>query len=36
MLGFDTAKQEYVWLVTKIIQDERLQRTPCQGPDREE
>lgn len=36
MLGFDTAKQEYVWLVTKIIKDERLQRVPYQGPDSEE
>mgnify|MGYP001816717578 CR=1 FL=1 len=36
MLGFDTAKQEYVWLVTKIIKDERLLRVPYQGPDSEE
>jgi hypothetical protein len=31
MLGFDTAQQEYVWLVTKIIKDDRLQRVPYQG-----
>lgn len=28
MLGFDTTKQEYVWLATKILRDERLQRIP--------
>lgn len=32
MLGYDTARQEYVWLVTKIIKDDRLQRVPYQGP----
>jgi hypothetical protein len=35
MLGFDTARQEYVWLVTKIIGDERLQRVPFQGENSE-
>lgn len=35
MLGFDTAQQEYVWLVTKIIKDDRLQRVPYAGPDAE-
>ena len=28
MLGFDTARQEYVWLATTIIRDDRLQRIP--------
>ena len=31
ILGFDTAEQSYVWLVTSIIQDSRLIRTPYQG-----
>lgn len=28
MLGYDTAAQEYVWLVTKVLKDDRLQRVP--------
>lgn len=35
MLGFDTAAQEYVWLASKIIRDERLKRIPYAGPDSE-
>ena len=31
ILGFDTAEQTYVWLVTSIIQDPRLIRIPYQG-----
>lgn len=31
MLGFDTAEQTYVWLVTGILQDTRLYRVPYQG-----
>lgn len=31
MLGFDTAEQEYVWLVSSILKDDRLQRIPYQG-----
>ena len=31
MLGFDTAEQTYVWLVTGILQDSRLNRIPYQG-----
>lgn len=30
ILGFDTAEQSYVWLVTSIIRDSRLIRTPYQ------
>ena len=33
MLGYDTANQEYVWLATKIIRDDRLQRVPYNGSD---
>lgn len=33
MLGFDTAEQTYVWLVTGILRDERLYRVPYQGTD---
>ncbi|HEU5068047.1 MAG TPA: hypothetical protein VFT61_07680 [Sphingomicrobium sp.] len=33
MLGFDTAEQTYVWLVTSILQDSRLYRIPYQGTD---
>lgn len=33
MLGFDTAEQSYVWLVTSIIKDSRLIRIPYQGED---
>ncbi len=33
MLGFDTAEQTYVWLVTSIIRDSRLVRIPYQGED---
>ena len=33
MLGFDTAEQSYVWLVTSILQDSRLERIPYQGAD---
>ena len=35
MLGYDTAKQEYVWLVTKILRDDRLRRVPYQDEDSE-
>ena len=31
ILGFDTAEQTYVWLVTSIIRDSRLIRVPYQG-----
>jgi hypothetical protein len=30
MLGFDTAEQSYVWLVTSILRDSRLERVPYQ------
>lgn len=30
MLGFDTAEQSYVWLVTSVIRDSRLNRIPYQ------
>lgn len=30
ILGFDTADQEYVWLVTSILRDARLARIPFQ------
>lgn len=33
ILGFDTAEQSYVWLVTSIIRDPRLIRIPYQGED---
>ncbi|MDQ8727635.1 hypothetical protein [Bradyrhizobium sp. LHD-71] len=33
MLGFDTAEQAYVWLVTSILRDSRLNRIPYQGSD---
>ncbi|MCA0011978.1 hypothetical protein LB561_13205 [Mesorhizobium sp. B292B1B] len=33
MLGFDTAEQAYVWLVTSILRDARLERVPYQGAD---
>jgi hypothetical protein len=32
MLGFDTAEQSCVWLVTSILRDSRLERVPYQGP----
>lgn len=32
MLGFDTAQQEYVWLATRILRDERLRRIPYSEP----
>jgi hypothetical protein len=38
LLGFDTAEQTYVWLVTSILRDSRLSRIPYQGaevPDNE-
>jgi len=38
VLGFDTAEQTYVWLVTSILRDSRLIRIPYQGaeaPDNE-
>jgi hypothetical protein len=38
VLGFDTAEQTYVWLVTSILRDSRLNRIPYQGtevPDNE-
>lgn len=31
LLGFDTAEQTYVWLVTSILRDSRLNRIPYQG-----
>ena len=31
MLGFDNAAQEYVWLVTSILRDDRLRRVPYQA-----
>lgn len=31
VLGFDTAEQSYVWLVTSILRDSRLNRIPYQG-----
>jgi len=33
ILGFDTAEQSYVWLVTSIIRDPRLVRITYRGPD---
>ena len=33
MLGFDTAEQTYVWLVTSILRDSRLNRIPYQSLD---
>lgn len=33
MLGFDTAEQSYVWLVTSILRDSRLEKVPYQGAD---
>ncbi len=33
ILGFDTAEQSYVWLVTSIMRDARLIRVPYQGED---
>ena len=33
ILGFDTADQSYVWLVTSVIRDSRLTRVPYQGED---
>ncbi len=33
MLGYDTAAKEYVWLVTKVLKDDRLQRVPYNGSD---
>ena len=33
ILGFDTAEQSYVWLVTSILRDSRLIRVPYQGED---
>lgn len=38
ILGFDTAEQSYVWLVTSILRDSRLNRIPYQDaevPDNE-
>ena len=32
-LGFDTAEQQYAWLVTSILRDWRLNRVPCQAAD---
>jgi hypothetical protein len=31
MLEFDAAEQSYVWLVTSILRDSRLERVPYQG-----
>ena len=33
MLGFDVAEQQYVWLVTSILKDWRLNRIPYQAAD---
>jgi hypothetical protein len=33
LLGFDTAEQTYVWLVTSILRDSRLNRIPYQSLD---
>ncbi|WP_245497783.1 hypothetical protein [Rhizobium ruizarguesonis] len=33
VLGFDTAEQQYVWLVTSIMRDSRLARIPYQEAD---
>lgn len=33
ILGFDTAEQSYVWLVTSILRDSRLLRVPYQDAD---
>ncbi|MCC2613743.1 hypothetical protein ABK249_31280 [Neorhizobium sp. Rsf11] len=33
VLGFDTAEQQYVWLVTAILRDSRLARIPYQNAD---
>lgn len=33
VLGFDTAEQRYVWLVTSILRDSRLARVPFQAAD---
>lgn len=33
VLGFDTAEQQYVWLVTSIMRDSRLTRIPYQEAD---
>lgn len=33
VLGFDAAEQAYVWLVTSILRDSRLNRIPYQGAD---
>lgn len=33
VLGFDTAEQTYVWLVTSILRDSRLNRIPYQHAD---
>jgi hypothetical protein len=33
VLGFDTAEQQYVWLVTSILRDSRLARVPYQEAD---
>jgi len=33
MLGFDTAEQTYVWLVTAILRDDRLVRLPYRSAD---
>ena len=33
VLGFDTAEQTYVWLVTSILRDSRLYRVPFQDTD---
>ena len=33
MLGYDTAAEQYVWLVTKVLKDDRLQRVPYRGVD---
>jgi hypothetical protein len=34
MLGYDTTDEEYVWLVTKVLKDDRLQRVPYNGSGR--
>ena len=34
MLGYDTTDEEYVWLATKVLKDDRLQRVPYNGSGR--
>jgi len=34
MLGYDTTDEEYVWLATKVLKDDRLQHVPYNGSGR--